>query len=89
MRWLTPWFLLPLLLVNIAVVPQHVIYEISLALQLLLYALVAIGVIWQQARNCQVVRIPYFFFMANLAVMHAALDLVRGRSIVAWVPSER
>ena len=89
MRWLAPWFLLPLFGVTIALLSHALIYQVAFALQLAFYGLFATGVLSHSARRLPPVRVPYYFCMANIAVMHAALDFVRGKSVITWVPSER
>lgn len=89
MRWLAPWLLLAFLGVNFAIAGRHWTLAIALAAQLSFYAVVTLGALLNATRRTALVRIPYYFAVANLAVMHAACDFVRGRAIVTWTPSER
>jgi hypothetical protein len=89
MRWLTPWFLLALLLVSAPLAARHPLYAVLLGIQLLFYALALIGVVSKSARSQSVFRIPYYFVLANIALMHAGIEFARGKAFVTWTPSER
>jgi glycosyltransferase involved in cell wall biosynthesis len=89
MRWLTPWFLLALLLISVPLAARHTIYAALLGIQLLFYALALLGVLSKSAQSWTIIRIPYYFVLANIALMHAGIDFARGKSFVTWTPSER
>tara|TARA_R110002049_G_scaffold85482_12_gene217238 strand:+ start:1345 stop:2493 length:1149 start_codon:yes stop_codon:yes gene_type:complete len=89
MRWVAPWCLLLVLLINLALLDTHPIYKLTLGVQVFFYGLATLGALVPKSRDLFAVRIPYYFVAANLAVMHAALDFFRGKAVVTWTPSER
>jgi glycosyltransferase involved in cell wall biosynthesis len=89
MRWLVPWFMVLTLASNIAVLRAHWIYQVTLAGQLLFYALAAAGVVSAELRKWTAIKLPYFFIQVNLAIAHATLAFLAGRRMTVWEPSRR
>jgi glycosyltransferase involved in cell wall biosynthesis len=89
MRWLVPWFMVLLLVTSIVLAPRHVFFSTILALQIAGYAVVLLGHIAPGIRSLVPVRLAYFFVQANLALLHAGIEFLRGRRIVTWEPSAR
>lgn len=89
MRWLAPWFLLSVFIINLALLDGHGVYRLTFVLQALLYVFAAIGFFVRSARKLAIVQIPYYFVIANFAVMHAAIEHINGKAVVKWTPSER
>lgn len=58
------------------------LYRALAVLQLLFYALVIIGGVWQL--RPKVLRLPYYFCMINAAVLVGAYHVVRGRQALRW-----
>ena len=88
-RWLVPVALPLLLIASLAKAGDHWFYGLILVLQLLFYGLVALGHWRPENRERSVVRVPYYFFQANLAIAHAWLDYLSGRRVTSWTPSKR
>lgn len=89
MRWLVPWFQLLLLTTSFALAGKGVVYSTALVLQLAFYGSVALGHFFPSLRTFSVIKIPYFFIQANLAVAHATGSFLSGRRMTVWAPSQR
>jgi hypothetical protein len=83
-RWLVPFAMMTALVSNVLLATQSGWYATLLGAQAGFYAAVAGG--WTGSRR---LRIPYFFFLANLAILMAWFRYARGERMVAWNPSER
>lgn len=89
MRWVVPWFLLLVLVLSLLLMQEHGLYFFALLVQLLLYGLILSAVALPGLRKTNLIRIPYYFLQANLAVAHATLAFALGRRITRWKPSDR
>ena len=58
-------------------------------MQLLGYGLAALGILAPRSRigRSKPVALGSFFVLVNIASVHAALDVIRGRRIERWVPT--
>jgi glycosyltransferase involved in cell wall biosynthesis len=83
-RWLVPWAMIAALATNVLLTSVSFWYVAIFGAQLGFYAAVAGG--WAGNRS---LRIPYYFFVANLAILIAWLRYARGERMVSWNPSER
>ncbi|MGQ9424678.1 glycosyltransferase family 2 protein [Gilvimarinus sp. F26214L] len=89
MRWMVPWFLLALVAVNAALINQGVIYQLTLAAQLALYALAAAAHYSSGLRGRGAVRLVYFFVQVNAAILAASCRFLSGTRMTVWNPSAR
>lgn len=89
MRWAVPWFQILLLATSFMLAAEGGIYGLALLGQILFYGVVGFGYIKPELRDFTLVKIPYFFVQANLAVAHATIDFLKGRRMTVWVPSKR
>ena len=89
MRWATPWFLLGALATNAALAVRHSFYEVLLVMQLIFYLLPVAMRIAPGLRKIGVARIGVYFVEVNVAILHAALLTLTGRTILTWEPSKR
>jgi hypothetical protein len=89
LRWLVPWFLLGLLGASLLLVGEHWFYKTAAALQAVFYLFVLLGALSPGLRRITLVRIPYYFIQANLAVAHATLAFLMGKRVTLWEPSKR
>lgn len=83
-RWLVPWAMITALGTNGLLATQSPGWVAMLGAQLGFYAAIAGG--WVGNRS---LRIPYYFFVANLAILIAWCRYARGERMVSWNPSER
>jgi len=89
MRWATPWFLLCALGANAALALHHPLYRLLLIVQLALYLSPLASRIVPGLLKISVARIGIYFVEVNVAILHAALLTLSGRTILAWEPSRR
>lgn len=89
MRWATPWFLLAALGTNTALAIHHSFYRVLLVLQLALYLSPVAARIAPGLHRIGLARIGVYFVEVNVAILHAALLTLSGRSILTWEPSKR
>lgn len=91
MRWATPWFLLGAVGTNTALAFQdsHPIYRLLLLAQLALYLSPLVSRITPGLRKIGLARIGIYFVEVNVAMLHAALLTLSGRTILTWEPSKR
>jgi len=85
LRWLVPLFLVLLVSVNILLVNTHPVYAVTLAVQVLFYAL---GIFGYNARHRTVqpaiTRIPFYFCLVNLAAAAGLIEIFKGKSYATW-----
>ncbi len=89
MRWAVPWFLLTALAANMALAGDGLVYGVTLAAQLLIYATVALAALYPPLRDNRLARIPFFFVQVNLAVAHATVAYLSGSRVTVWEPTRR
>lgn len=89
MRWATPWFLLGALGTNAALAFQDSFYRVLLVIQLALYLSPIAARIAPGLRRIGLARIGVYFVEVNVAILHAALLTLSGRTILTWEPSKR
>lgn len=89
MRWSSPWFLLTALCASAPLALGSALYSTLLLAQVTLY----LGPIATSAvpalRKIGAVRIASYFVEVNVAMLHATLLSLSGRTILAWEPSKR
>ena len=83
-RWLAPWAMIGAFVTNAWLATESFWWVAIFAAQLGFYAAIAGG--WAGNRS---LRIPYYFFVANLAILIAWLRYARGDRMVSWNPSQR
>ena len=89
MRWATPWFLLGALCTNAALAFQNSFYRVLLIIQLALYLSPVATRIAPGLHKIGLARIGAYFVEVNVAILHAALLTLSGRTILTWEPSKR
>ncbi len=89
MRWLVPWFLLLLLVVNLNLANHHWFYTLSLLAQFAFYGVAIAAQFNEQVKEHGVARIIYFFVQVNVAIADASCRFLFGRRMTIWQPSAR
>ena len=89
MRWATPWFLLCALGTNASLALQHPLYRLLLIIQLALYLSPLASRIVPGLHKIGLARIGIYFVEVNVAILHAALLTLSGRTVLTWEPSKR
>jgi len=89
MRWLTPWFLLGLLITSWALADVSPWIGALFYAQVIGYAAVAAAHWLPAIRRLLPFRIAYYFIQASVAIAVAGVQFVLGRRITVWEPSAR
>lgn len=89
MRWLVPWFLLLLLLVNIPLARGSVFFSATLLAQILFYGLALLAHYSGNLQRRGPVRLVYFFVQVNAAILAASFRFLAGTRMTVWTPSAR
>jgi glycosyltransferase involved in cell wall biosynthesis len=84
-RWLVPFAMIAAGISNGFLLSHSAFYDATLLIQCAFYA-AALGGLWTAS---PMLRIPMFFFLANLGVLTAWFRYARGDRIASWNPSER
>ena len=89
MRWGVPWFLCVAFLVNLRLVGTSWVYCVTLTvLSGLFLSPLALRRV-PPLRNIAVIRLAGFFVEANVAILQASIQLLRGQTMLTWEPSKR
>jgi cellulose synthase/poly-beta-1,6-N-acetylglucosamine synthase-like glycosyltransferase len=67
-RWLTPFFLILLFMVNIILL-QNIFWKIFFVLQLVFYAFAGVGWIFSKKDLNKIFKVPFYFCMVNYAAL--------------------
>jgi len=89
MRWLVPWFLLLLFVVNCSLAGEHWFYSLVLVGQLGFYGLAVAAHMNNVLKDNALVRIVYFFVQVNIAIGDASIQFLQGKRMTVWQPSAR
>ncbi len=85
MRYLVPAFLLVLWLVNPLLVSTHSFYRWAFYAQMAAYSVAAFGWLFDKLGiRLGPLSLPYYFVLANLAIVKAFFKFMRGESRVVW-----
>ena len=89
MRWATPWFLIAALAINAALALHDSLFQLFFIIQLAFYLSPAVSRVAPGLRKIGLARIVIYFVEVNVAILHAALLTLSGRTILTWEPSKR
>lgn len=91
MRWsLAPFALLVLLITNIILLPNSILYLLALVAQSAFYLLAFVGHLFREKKIAiKGFFVPYYFTMMNLSVYAGAMRLLRKTQSVVWEKSAR
>ena len=86
LRWLVPYWLVALVALNLLLMGRP-IYNLLLLAQLTLYALAAVGYVWQTVgKPPGMLRIPFSFCLVNLAALVGVARFAVGKRSGQWNP---
>lgn len=88
-RWVVPWALLLLFLVNFAVYAEAPVYRWLLWSQCVFYGIAVAAHVIRPLRDHAIARIVYFFVLVNISIAEALLRYIGGQRMVRWKPSVR
>lgn len=85
-RHFIPFFLIPLFISNAFLLNESWFYMLTMAGQLLVYALALAGAALREkpAGRSRILTVPYFFCFVNAAALLGILSIFRGRKLDAW-----
>lgn len=85
LRWWVPFMLVALLALNVTLVTAGAVYVITLAAQLIVYALAFAGFLLRDAaRQSGFIRIPFYFCLVNIASAVGLFEAMAGKSYITW-----
>jgi hypothetical protein len=88
-RWLVPFAVILAFLSNAVLISRSGFYLYIFICQLIFYA-IAFGGIWANLFSRKhILKIPLFFVLVNLSILHAWYRYTRGERMMSWNPSER
>lgn len=86
LRWLVPYFLIGLFIINVLLSGQP-FYNVTLALQIIFYAPALLGYLWQRKEKPpNILGIPFSFCLVNLAALIGVARFVMGKKAGKWQP---
>jgi len=104
-RWLVPFFLLLAFVANLFLVGESGLYLMLLVAQIFFYALAIfhtriqakmdqwltkiLGNATLRSKFSSLLKIPYYFFIVNAAILMAWIKYLKGERAVFWNPSKR
>lgn len=85
LRWLVPFYLLGILLLNFLLWDAGVIYQVALGFQVSFYLLAFCGhVLRNEPQMSSWFSIPYYFCLMNAASAMGIVDAFRGKTYTTW-----
>jgi cellulose synthase/poly-beta-1,6-N-acetylglucosamine synthase-like glycosyltransferase len=85
LRWLVPLFLALLFITNVLIMGEGFTYLFTLAAQIIFYVFAAVGaLIRKQADLNQVLYVPYYFCLVNIASARGILEAYVGKTYTTW-----
>lgn len=89
-RYIVPFALILLLLTNLILVGQHLLFAAFLLAQLLFYLLAVAGLFLRDHRlgHNPLLSVPYFFTLVNSAAFLGMLSVWRGDRRITWTPRD-
>jgi len=89
LRWLVPFLLLEILVVNALLYNGTTAYFVLFILQVLFYILALTTHMIPSLRNYTLLKIPYFFTMVNYAILIAWYKYITYQEYVVWDSTKR
>ena len=88
-RWLVPFALGTLLISNVFLAGHAAFYLITLIVQIAFYSAACAGAMLAPLAETGLFRIPSFFVLVNLSILHSWYLYLRGKRLTAWEPTRR
>ncbi len=86
LRWLVPYFLITLFVVN-ALLLDNLLYQLTITLQITFYVFAVIGYVWQKkSKPPRFLGIPFSFCLVNIAALMGVARFVMGNKAGQWTP---
>lgn len=88
-RWLVPFAMILVLVSNLFLIPYHEMYKYIMILQVLFYVMAFVSSIRKILPFKSIMKIPFYFVMANLSILVAWYRYTKGERLITWEPSKR
>ncbi len=89
LRWLVPLCLISTFMANLLLAGKSIFFFLFVIAQLIFYALAFWG--WKKSPPPagRMLKVPVYFLLANISILVAWYNYLRGQRVVAWTPSKR
>ena len=85
LRWLVPFFLVGLVVVNLLILDEGAIYWLALLGQIVFYMLAAAGWLQRDSDHLSTpLSVPYYFCLVNIASAQGIIDAFKGETYTTW-----
>jgi glycosyltransferase involved in cell wall biosynthesis len=88
-RWLVPLFLLTAIISSAFLSSQQPLYAFILAAQVSFYGAAGSCFVNKRLLSRQLIKVPFYFTIANLAIVVAWCEYLAGKRYAMWQPSHR
>ena len=88
-RWLVPLGLVLAFIGNGLIIFESALYQFLFLLQIIFYALALSGIWNRKLAEKRFIRIPSYFVLTNISILHAWFRYLCGWRLVSWEPSKR
>ncbi|HBF19147.1 MAG TPA: hypothetical protein DDW81_03560 [Cryomorphaceae bacterium] len=89
LRWITPFFLLSLLICSILLAPESRIFSLFSGIYFLFLSVGLLGILFSQSKSLSWVKYPGHFIYMNLALMRGFFIYLKGVKSNVWQPTTR
>jgi cellulose synthase/poly-beta-1,6-N-acetylglucosamine synthase-like glycosyltransferase len=90
LRWLTPFFLIIILILNLALLKNQVLYQILFALQLAFYCIPLTGISTKQINWVnKLLKFAKYFIIMNISLLAGFYDYCKGIKVGYWDITKR
>lgn len=90
LRWLVPFFMVILFVVNIQLALVSIKYLALLVFQLLFYGVGVLSLFLNLYSSSRIyIKIPIYFLTVNASILVAWFRYLTGQRVLIWIPSER
>ncbi len=89
LRWLIPFLMILVLIANPFLLQSGILYSVMLGGQAVFYLVAVSARLMPRLQETAIVRLIYFFVVANLSIFYAWYKRVMGERYIVWEPSKR
>lgn len=88
-RWLVPFALLAAMAASVSLAMMNPLWLPLVIIQTVLYMLAALAAVFKPLQKQIVFKIPYFFVMANVSILVAWIEFIKGEKYITWQSTTR
>ena len=89
LRWLSPIWLIVLLVSNLLLWNEHLVYQVFLGMQLFFYAIATVGWLLPRLRGYSLISLCYYFALSHIAMLVGLYRGIRNQQKVTWKRTQR